>query len=309
MNLQGGSSYNLQGGSMPYNPSAFQLQPAAGVPQTNMSSPAPTPTLGVTTSVDPAAPAGPTPEQIKAAEDARRAAVLRGEVTNLVNTIKDIFNSRYGQVDASAGEQSGKLNERFANESSDVAEQVTGENNKLGAIYAGRGAFDSSYRGNAVDTVTKAGSNQIRDLGTELQENITKIAAWVTQQKAGFDANKQGMDVVLSRLAESTDPAELTQLRNTLDSRITELRAGAADNNTSAQNAAALASIAPSSARTVQLKTTLSQILAGNADPSQKAAIGQRLISSAGLSPEEAQRLQIAFQSDLASTQEEQPTA
>lgn len=238
----------------------------------------------------------------KAAADAARASQLRGEITNLVNNVKDIFNARYGQVDASAGEQAGKLNERFGNESNDVTRQVEGENQKLGVAYAGRGAYDSSYRGNDVDTVTHAGDAQIRDLGTELQDNINKIASWVSGQKAGFDAQKGGMDAVLSHLGEETDPGRLTDLRNTIDSKIAELRAGNADNNTSAQNASALASIAPSNARAVQLKTTLSQIVAGNADSTQKATIGARLIQSAGLDPAEQQKLLQAFQGDLAAS-------
>lgn len=256
-------------------------------------------------------PAGPAPDPnaaanaaaaAKAAADAAAAANLRTQVTQLVNGIKDIFNSRYGQIDAQAGEQIGKLNDRFGTESQDITNQVTGENNTISAQHAGRGTFDSSYRGNNVDTVTHAGEAQVRDLGTELQDNISKVGQYVASQKTGYDAQKGGVDAILTHLAEETDPGRLTDLRNTLDSRIAELKAGGADNNTAAQNASALASIAPSSARTVQLQTTLSQILQGNADSSLKSTIGQKLIQSAGLSPAEAQKLTQAFSSDLSAT-------
>lgn len=259
-------------------------------------------TLGATTAYDAEAAAAAA----QAAADAAKAGKLRGDVTDLVNAIKDIFNSRYGQVDASAGEQSGRLNERFGNESKDITQQVTNENEKLGAAHAASGSFDSSYRGNNVDTVTNAGKGQIRDLGTELQENISKIAAWVTQQKAGFDANKSGMDQILGRLAETTDLGELTSLRNTLEGRITDLKAGSADNNTMAQNSRALDRIAPTSARAVQLKTTLSQIVAGNADSSQKSAIGRALIVNSGLSPKEQKALLDGFTGSLTESEEQQ---
>ena len=262
-------------------------------------------TLGATTGVQSAVDPAQAAAAAKAAADAAKAGQLRGEITNLVNSVKDIFNARYGQVDASAGEQTGKLNERFGTESGDITQQVEGENQKIGASHAAGGSFDSSYRGNNVDTVTHAGENQIRDLGTELQDNIGKIAAWVTQQKTGFDANKGGMDQILGRLGETTDLGELTSLRSQLDGRITELRAGSADNNTMAQNSASLEGIAPTSSRAVQLKTTLSQILAGNADKSQKSAIGQKLISSAGLTPEEQQALLTGFQGSLNATEDQ----
>lgn len=303
-----GSSPSLQGSpnTIQVTQSGDKLQSGAN-PQNYSQNTGGGQTLGATTAYDPQAAAAAA-AAAKAAEDARKAGVLRGEITSLVNSVKDIFNQRYGQVDASAGEQVGKLNERFGTESGDITQQVDTENQKLGVAHAAGGSFDSSYRGNNVDTVTRAGQNQIRDLGTELQDNIAKIAAWVTQQKAGFDAQKGGMDSVVSRLAETTDLGELTSLRNTLEGRISELRAGNADNNTMAQNAASLNSIAPTSSRAVQLKTTLSQIVAGNADPGQKSAIGEKLIASAGLSPEDAQALLQGFRNDLAGATEQKQT-
>lgn len=320
--LQGGSSSLLQGGS---TKTGGGLQVTGASPQQTVSAGGLQPTynpqggnpgvLGSSTTpagltdttvantVDPAAAAAAA----KAAEDAAKAAALRGEITNIANTIKDIFNSRYGQVDASAAEQSGKLNDRFATESGDITRQVEGENQKLGAAHAASGSFDSSYRGNNVDTVTRAGEGQIRDLGTEMQDNLAKIAAWITQQKTGFDAQKSGIDAVLARIGEAQDPAELAQIRNSLEGRATELRAGNADNNTFAQNRSALEGIAPSSARAQQLKTTLSQIVAGSADTSQKSVIAERLIQSAGLTPQEQQELLTAFQGDLQKKELAQP--
>jgi hypothetical protein len=250
--------------------------------------------LSANTTLDPAA--------VAAAANAAKAGQLRGDITHLVNSIKDIFNSRYGQVDAAAGEQVGKLNDRFGNESQDLAGQIAGQNAQIGAGAASNGTFDSSYRGNNVDTSTKAGESQIRDLGTELQDNIAQIAQWVAQQKAGFDAEKSGQDAILSHLNEETNPDNLVSLRNTLDSKIASLQAGKADNQTQKQAVSALATIAPSNARAVQLKTTLASIVGGNADTSQKAAIGARLIQAAGLDPDEQQKLAQAFQSDLGTT-------
>lgn len=313
--LQGGSSSMLQGssggslqGSSPQlqasSSSGQRLQPAvAPTPGMTLSSGGGGTTLGATTSVAPAVDPEVAAAQAKAAADAAKAAQLRGQITNIANTIKDIFNSRYGQVDQSAGEQSGKLNDRFATESKDITDQVEQENQKLGAAHAAGGSFDSSYRGNNVDTVTHGGEAQVRDLGQELQDNIAKIAAWVTQQKAGFDAQKGGVDAILSHLGEETNPDNLSTIRASLDQRIADLRAGAADNNTTGQNMQALNAIAPTSTRAQQLKTTLSQIVAGNADASQKSAIGAKLISSAGLTPDEQKQLLTEFQGQLADSE------
>ena len=245
--------------------------------------------------VDPAAAAA----QAQAAANAAKAGKLRGEITGIANTIKDIFNARYGQVDASGQEQAGKLNSRFGTESQDITDQVARENEAIGAAHSASGTFDSSYRGNNVDTVTKEGSAQIEGLNQELIDNLGKIAQWVSQQKASFDANKSGIDQILGRLGEETDVNNLAQIRNTLEGRIADLRSSSADNNTAAQNKGALETIAPSSARAQQLKTTLSTILTGNTSPQQKSAIAQKLVNSAGIDPSDAEKLLSGFQADL----------
>lgn len=302
--LQGGGSsagQSLQGSSPTLQVSSGtgqRLQPAIS-PNNVSSAGSQGQVLGATTQVSAGADPAAQAAAAAAAANAAKAAALRGQITNIANTIKDIFNSRYGQVDQSAAEQTGVLNNRFATESGDITQQVEGENQKLGAAHAAGGSFDSSYRGNNVDTVTKAGDAQIRDLGTELNENLSKIGGWVSSQKAGFDSQKGGIDSVLAHLAESTDPGELTQIRNSLEGRIAELRAGNADNNTMAQNKGALEAIAPSAQRAQKLATTLSQIVGGNADPTQKSAIAARLIQSAGLTPQEQEALMTSFQGDL----------
>ena len=315
--LQGGSSSLLQGGGSgaslqgsSANPqqtiSVGQLQPAGSIPVGGSGGGSGV-VLGATTAVDTGAQQAAA--AAAAAEAAKQAKLsqLRGDITNIANNIKDIFNSRYGMVDDAAKEQTGKLNKRFATESNDLTDQIQQENQKIGAAHAAAGSFDSSYRGNNVDTETRAGEAQIRDLGSELQDNLAKIAAWVTEQKGGFGAEKSSMDKIISRLSDSTDVNELTNLRNTLDGKIAELKGGQAAYNTNAQNMNALRDIAPANARVQQLQTTLSQIVAGSADPSQKQAIGQRLIQSAGLNPDDEQNLLNSFNGDL--LKKEQTTA
>jgi hypothetical protein len=317
---QGSSGAGIAGGagglSLGGSPSLNLVQPGAIAPGYNQSLPGngARNTALVSPAVAPPVDAAGAAAAAKAAADAAQAQALRGQVTGLVNSIKDIFNSRYGQVDQAGAEQAGKLNTRFNQEAGTITQGVTDQNNTAGATFAGRGTRDSSDYGNTVDTITKAGETQVQGLGQELEDNLSKIAAWVTQQKTGFDAQKGGVDAVLAHLGEQTDPNALATIRNTLESRIADLKAGGADNNTAAQNVGALESIAPSSARAVQLQTTLGSIVKGAADPGQKLAVGMKLIQSAGLTPDEQQKLQAAFQSDLASSdpnkqQAQQPTA
>ena len=225
------------------------------------------------------------------AADAAKAAALRSNITSLVNSAKDIFNSRYGLVDKAAADQSGQLNSRFASESQDITNQATDQSNQAGGAFAARGTRDSSDYGNTVDTIKTGATKQINDLGTELQDNLSKVGGWAAGEKSKFDAEKGGLDAIVSHLAESTDPTELTNIRNTIDAKIAELNAGATDYNTNAQNRSALEQIAPSGQRAQQLVTTLGSIVKSAADPGLKKTIAERLVGAANISAEDADKL------------------
>jgi len=252
---------------------------------------------------------GYDPVAAKAAADAARAGQLRGEVTNIANTIKGLFDQRYGQVDASGRDQTGKLQTRLADETGDVTRQVDSNVGQAGGAFAARGTRDSSDYGNTVDDIKEGGQKQIKDLGQEFQDNVAKIAQWVSSQKAGFDAQKGGLDSVLSHLAEETSPDNLMSIRNTLEGRLADVRGQAADNNTTAQNMSALESIAPSSTRAQSLKTTLASIIGGNTDSQTKSAIAGSLIANSGLAQSEQDKLLSAFNADLGTNDKKQQQA
>jgi len=304
-----GSSPTLQAGTSQLQGGAINIQGSNVNPQNLIDPTANGQVQGASTVVDPAA----AQAAAAAAAQAAQVAQLKGQIGDLVNTVKGIYDGRYGQVDSSAAEQAGKLNDRFGKESASLTSQIGDQNQQAGAAYAGNGTYDSSYRGNSQDTITKAGNQQIDTLGQDLHDNLATVAQWVNSQKAGFDAGKGSADTIVQRLASETDPNSLISLRNQIDNQIATLQGQSADNNTSAQNRSALETIAPSTARATQLKTTLSSILGGNADATTKAAIGSQLIASADLTPTDQSKLLQAFHTDLAAAaqtpQQQDPNA
>jgi hypothetical protein len=269
------------------------MDPATNAPVTNAN--AGTASTGVA-QADPAAQAAAAAAAAKAAQ----AAQIRGDIMGQIQQVKDIYNGRYGTADASAAQQTGNLNDRFKNESTDLTRQVGLQNDQTGAAFAGNGSFDSSYRGNAQDSITAAGNQQIDSLGQELRDNLAKVGAWDQQQHSQYDAGKSAMDTIAERIQNETEPTNLITLRNSIDNQIAQLKGQGADNNTQTQNMSALEQIAPSSTRAQQLKTTLSSILGGTADSGTKAAIGTKLIASAQLTPDEQAKLLQGFHTDLA---------
>lgn len=306
--LQGGNTQLVQDASRQLqssNSAAQTLQPNVSPMGATVAGVADTPTQNL--NLDNAG--GIDPLATQRAADAAKAAQLRGNITNLIQQVKDVFNSRYGSVDAAAADASGRRNEQYNTESGDIASQAADAQQGVGAAAASAGTYDSSYRANNQDTVARESASQIRDLGTELQSDLGKIGGLAANQKGGFDASKGALDIIASRLAESTDPAELTTLRSQLEQRIQELQAGGSEYNTQQQNLTSLNSIVPTNPRAVQLKTTLGKIIASASDQNLKASLGTRVIQGSGLPPEEQQKLMQAFQGDLGTIPEDQLTA
>ncbi len=240
----------------------------------------------------------------QAALDAAKANALRGDITTLVNRIKDAFNARYGSVEAAAQEQTTGLNEKFGTESAQLLKQIGQESDAAGSASAAAGTFDSSYRGNTQDTIRSAGQGQVDQLGQGLKEDLAKVGEYVGSEKAKGDAEVAGYDSAVSRLAQSTDLNELTTFKNQVDSRIAELRATAPQ--TKAQALSTIAQIAPSNPRAQQLQTTLSDLMDSGVDKSTKATLAERLVMAAGLSGEEQRQILDLVQSQLAGADEQE---
>lgn len=253
---------------------------------------------GDSTSLNPSA-------QAQAAASAR-AAQLRGATTSLIQQIKDLFNTRYGQVDAAARDAAKLREDQYAKDSADLVGQANDLNNQVGASAAASGTYDSSYRANNQDTISKDASNQIEALGTALTSDKATIGNEAQRQKDSFTANKASLDSIAAQIAASTDVNELTSLKATLEKKLQDLSAGGADYNTQEQNLASLKSIVPTNAQGVQLKTTLARVATSNLDPAMKMAMGQKVVMNSGLSPDEQQKLLQAFQGDVGSTDKTQ---
>jgi hypothetical protein len=243
----------------------------------------------------------------QAALDAAKAAGLRTDITNLVNSIKNAFNDRYGAVKGAASEQSEALNSRFADESGQLTKQIGGETEAIGAASAAGGTFDSSYRGNNQDTVTQAGAQQIKGLGQDLESDMARVGEYVNKERSAGEAEKAGYESAVTRLAQSTDLNELTTFKNQVEGRIRELQATSPQ--TKQQAISAIQEIAPSNPRAQKLQTTLSQVVASAADSGTKRTIGERLIMSAGLSPDETKQALEALAAELGGAEDKEQQA
>jgi hypothetical protein len=285
----------------------IQSAPTAGVQLQPTYSPQPGPlpsggqtgTPGATTTQTPYDPAAAAAAQ-KAAEEAARRAQLQTGIKKLIGDTLGIYDSLYGDVRGAAKSQRQLLDQRFDRETGSLSDQFNQELPKIGRAYAGRGAFDSSYRIDAEAGAQKGFENQITDLSEQRKADAARVGQGVAEQEAQFGAQQNLLNTMLGRIDETTDVNELTQLRNELDRKMAELTAGRASNMTRDAYTQKFNEIAPANDRLAGLQTTLSQIINGQAPGPLKRAVAQQIIGSAGLPKEQEDQLLAQVNSQIA---------
>ncbi len=233
---------------------------------------------GSTTST---APAYDPVAAARAVEEQQRNTV-RSSISSLIDQALGVYDTLYGNVRGSAASQKGALESRYDRETGALTDQFNVEMPKIGRSFAGRGAYDSSYRIEGEQQAGNEFANQIRGLGEEVSAEKAKIAQGLTGQEAELGTGKSLLELTKSRLGEVSDLGELQALQSEIQRKIVELGAQA---QATTPQAAQLADRLP------QLQTTLTNVINGQAPAALKRAVAQQIIGSAGLPKDQEDQL------------------
>ncbi len=236
----------------------------------------------------------------KAAEEEAKRGQLRTNIQSLINNSLGIYDSLYGNARSAATSQRQALDKRYDTETGALSEQFTQELPKIGQSYAGRGAYDSSYRMGAENAAQKGYEGQLNTLSTQRQADSAKIGQALAEQEAQFEMGKSKIGLMGGRLGEVQDINELTQLRNEMDNRIAELTASRAGLQSQEAYQQKFAGLAPAQSRLPELKSQLSALIQGQAPGPLKRAVAEQIIGSAGLPKEEEDQLRSQVISQIA---------
>jgi hypothetical protein len=279
----------LSGGNDTYGSGAVQttapastFQPAVNPQPQGALEPAGS-TSATTPSYDPAAAA-------RAAEEAQKTNI-RGSISSLIDQALGVYDTLYGNVRGAAGEQAKSLEGRYARETGSLTDQFNVELPKIGRAYAGRGAYDSSYRIEGEQEAGRGFQNQLAELGEGLTTDKAKIAADLATQEGQLSTGKSLLDLTRSRLGEVTDVNELSQLQSEIQAKIAELQGSVAGTQSQSALVSKFGELAPASDRMPQLTATLTSIVNGQAPGALKRAVAAQIIGSSGLPKEEQDKL------------------
>lgn len=245
-----------------------------------------------------------------AAEQAAKVEAARSAIGALSNSILGVYNSLYPQIDKAAGDQGRLVNQRYDTEVGGLTDQFNSDFPKIGNSYSARGAFDSSYRQDAEAGAQKAFGNQLDVEAQGRRGDLAKVGQFVASNKAKIGSNIDDINAILDHVGQTTDVNELSQIQAAIQQRLSQAKASVADLGTQGGYIGQLQGIVPTADQTKALTANLSTILQGAANPMLKRSIGQKLIASSGLPPDQQQQLLSDYEAQLGlGATEQQPVA
>lgn len=242
------------------------------------------------------------------AERQAQANALKSGLTGLVNNIKGVYDAMYGDVNVVAADKNANILESYNTDVSGLTSQFADEFPAIGRAYSARNTYDSSYRMDSEGRATKGFERTVEGRGRDRDQDMAAAGQWVAQQQGQIGAEKGLQDTIIKQIQASSNPDELTQLRNTLDAKLAQLNADRAGLRSKASYLDTLNKAVPAGSRLAGLRTNLTNVIQSQVPTALKRQIGVELIQGAGLTPEEAQAALSEFNVVVAK-EEEQPVA
>lgn len=227
----------------------------------------------------------------KAAEEEARRAALKGGINKLISDTMGIYDGLFGNVAAAAKSQLGVLNERYDKETGSLTDQFNTELPKIGRAYAGRGAYDSSYRLRGEADATKGFTNQMEDIGTQYKSDQAKIGQFQAEEEARMNAERAKLERSRIYVDETTSIDDLVSMRNELNNRISELETSKGSLMSQQAYRQKAQALAPATERLGALTQQLSTLINGQAPGPLKRQVAMEIIGSAGLAKQDEDTL------------------
>lgn len=269
---------NIPQGSSPVLQSAVNIGDVQGAT-------APPP-LDINQNTTPPPSVGPTAEQIAASQ----LSTNRTKAKSKLDAYNALFSGLFGKIDTAAAEQAATTRANYGQQRTDLTDQYNADLPNLDMSYYLGGIGDSSLRLAGRGQAEKALQKSINAVGVNEANDLTGIGKEAAKFRAGYQADQSGIDLIRSQIDQTTDPQELQQLQNDIQAKIAGISADTAGFETGGTYRGQLASVAPAK-DLGPIKSTLSSLMSGAANPALKTQIATQIIDNAGLSPDQTKLL------------------
>lgn len=228
----------------------------------------------------------PTAEQIAAAQ----LSTDRATAKTKLDAYNALFGGLFGKIDTAAADQATTTRANYGTQRTDLTDQYNADLPNLDMSYYLGGIGDSSLRLAGRGQAEKALTKSLNTVGANESNDLTGIAKEAAKFKAGYAADQSGIELIRSQIDQTTDPQELQQLQNDIQAKMAGITADSAGFETGGTYRNQLAAIAPTK-DLGPIKSTLTSLMSGAANPALKTQIATQIIDNAGLSPDQTKLL------------------
>lgn len=232
------------------------------------------------------APTAPTAAQVAAAQLSTNRATAKSKL----DAYNALFGGLFGKIDTAAADQATTTRANYGTQRTDLTDQYNADLPNLDMSYYLGGIGDSSLRLAGRGQAEKALTKSLNTVGANESNDLTGIAKEAAKFKAGYAADQSGIELIRSQIDQTTDPQELQQLQNDIQAKMAGITADSAGFETGGTYRSQLAAIAPTK-DLGPIKSTLTSLMSGAANPALKTQIATQIIDNAGLSPDQTKLL------------------
>lgn len=202
----------------------------------------------------------------------------RGQVNGERGVLDQLFQSILDSTNSLAASKKSALDQNYGQQLDQLGKTYTDTYNNTGSAYAGRGAYDSSYRGNAQQGLTDTYNTNQQGILNNRANDYAGIGQLIASQQAQVAAQRPQYD-----LNQYTDPNDVNSLLGSLKSLEGNLRQSLAGLGTNSDYINKLNGIAPTQNTGAQdLQSKLQALVGTPVDPNAKQTLLKGYINQNG---------------------------
>lgn len=228
-------------------------------------------------------------------QDEAERGTLRNEVRARQAELMKIYDMLFGDIDTLARDKSGETRKKYGGQRESTAKQYASSIPKIENSYAAIGAGDSTDTRDAKVTAKEGFDTANKTIQENENADLGKIGQYVNEQKSRWGAEREGANRLVSRIDDTKDLGDLRASRNSFEDKITNVNADRGTLMTDTGARGQLSAITGDNGRFDSVIGALDAITKSALAGGVKQAAVEAVSNSAGLTPEERDRIKLQY--------------
>ena len=241
----------------------------------------------------PSAPATyvPSAYDIAQAKKAKLVGKLRNETRGYAPEVNKIYDQLFADIDTLLNSRRKDIEETSGRSIGDLTKKYVSSIPGIENSYSAVGAGDSTWAGDSKDDAKEGFESSVKQVGDQKSKDLAALSQYGEETKAGWNADREALNRIFSRLDETDNENDLAAGRNTVETKLAGAKANRATLMTDEGLKGKINAGTDSSSRLAGIQSSLDSILNSSMANSVKDAAVQAVGQSAGLSDAEKDQI------------------